>query len=344
MIDPESTKALSFLGRRLERLFFVGILLVVVCFLESYLAAASHQLAKDNSLSALTLLYNEIAARQDELDELFKKPTPASPIGHLQGQDAERIAETRRKLGLPLEGPQEAGDARGQPRTYEEALSKILEDVAPLSSRLKSDLAKIVHFDRSPALLLKDVQEQRVSMETTTTSVWGIDTPRALHVNYAGINYKVPFQFLSITLALALAPLLVGWLGAVYITRQRELAIISTIEDFKLAFPHVLNLLPVTFDRVRRMLRYPYKARARYLNSAVNRKALAFCRAAIVLFFSLSMLSGFAYSLFQIWAADGENISFPFVVGIVFAIIMFAQSFTLLIQESIMLYGKEFYE
>jgi hypothetical protein len=75
--DP---RALFLLGRRIERLMFVGTLLIVLCFIETYLATANRQLIRDRSADVITTLRDRIVTDDQRLLSIFKtKPEPPTP-------------------------------------------------------------------------------------------------------------------------------------------------------------------------------------------------------------------------------------------------------------------------
>jgi hypothetical protein len=44
-----------------------------------------------------------------------------------------------------------------------------------------------------------------------------------MKIEYAGIDYQIPYGFLSTLLVAVMAPLIAGWLSLLYMARQREI-------------------------------------------------------------------------------------------------------------------------
>jgi len=181
-------------------------------------------------------------------------------------------------------------------------------------------------------------------LERKPTAVWGIETPRLLNIQYAGGDYKFPLTFLSTLLAIALAPLIIGWLGAIYMTRQRELLLISDLDDYKAAFPHVLNFLPVRFTKFEHIVRrHPNRPRPRYEN-LVNRIGNALLRTMVIAALSLSMAAAYGYSLWQMWITSGAEVTPIAIAGFIAILFMGFQILASISQEWLALHGKEFVE
>jgi hypothetical protein len=352
MPNSSDPRALHFLGRRVERLIFAGILLIVVCSIDTYLATASRQLAEDSSASALTALLNRLESQRDMLTLLFQaKPEPEpAPQVRQQRSSPERervIAETRQKLGLPPApppAPPKPPKPRPKPPTYAGSLDTLLEDVVRSTHSTRTDLSKFIDSAKSPDDLIKVLRQQRDILEQRPTNVWGVETPRLFALHYGGLEYKFPSYFISSTLTIALAPLLIGWLGALYATRQRELMMIAHLDDYKLAFPHILNFLPVNFQELAARLNFRKKVRNSHIDTVIARIALSLFRSCVVLLFSAPMVLAFIYSTFQLWILADEPVSLAFTVAVIVIITITMQSLLLVLQEWLLLHRKLFFE
>ena len=127
-------------------------------------------------------------------------------------------------------------------------------------------------------------------------------------------------------------------------TRQRELIMVAALEDYKLAFPHVLNLLPVTFHRINSELRSTVSRKRQIKYSKNNRTTHKICRTSVILLFALPLLLGFIYSLIQLWDAESLLVSSIFYAGSFIALVITIQTIFLVNQEWVVLHKKEFYE
>jgi hypothetical protein len=203
-------------------------------------------------------------------------------------------------------------------------------------------MLKLVDLSASPEDLLKRVTDQRVLLESKPASFWGIETPRALRLKYADQNYTVPFGVISILIMIPLPILILGWLAAVYMTRQRELIIIAELRDYKKAFPHILNFLPVDLSRLFPKSKTSKRDLAQTLR--FHRVFLLVVRALVIGLFSLPMVLGFAYSLENSWELSGEPVSPLFFGGALAVFVMSMQIVALVLQEAFLLRGKLFTE
>lgn len=360
MAVPPDPRTLYFLGRRVERLAFTGILLIVLSFVDIYFATANIQLIADRSSTAIATLLNKMKTEEKRLTTLYHaKPAPPAlpvppvpqplPVSEMQEQQ-KLIAQTREKLGLPpLERPKPPKPRKPptpspKPETYREAIGKIVIEVSKESEARAEDFSSLMNPTKPPSELIKTIQSQKDVLDNKPTTVWGIQTPRLFQLQYAGQDYRIPLDFLSRILAVALAPLVFAWLCALYLTRQRELMMISDIDDYKLAFPHIFNFLPVSFDKVETRMHQRHVTRYRNVLSFINRFFHSMLRSCAVLLLALPMVAGCTYAIYLIWDIETSTTSTLYISGALLVLIMFIQILALVIQEWTVLHRKEFYE
>lgn len=343
-ISPNSN-ALYVVGRRVERLLFGGIALVAFCFVEAYLATAYSQLVVDRSANVVIALLGRLESEEQQLNVLFQTKEEAQQPRATKGISCDKrrqVAETRKQLGLPAAVvPPE--NAQKLP-TYTDKLDAISTEISKGSYLSAQEIRKHLDATKPPGDLIKALRKQKEILDNQPTTVWGIQAPRLIQVQYAGADYKVPYGVLSGTLAVVLSLLAIGWLGALYMTRQRELSMIATIQDYKLAFPHVLNLLPVNFSKIESQINPSRRAKRRDIFHKFNRIALAVSRVCVILLFAIPLIIGFAYSLAQLWQRESDSTFYLFSAGGFLLCIMFVQAIVLCAQEWMLLSGKEFFE
>lgn len=343
-----NTELLGFLGRRMERLIFVGILLILLGFAEAYVATANKQIREDRHAMAITSMLSRLESQEPRLTALYQSDSELlsarSATVSAESKREKAVIETRRKLGLPPSIPKREVPSQ-EPATYREALDKIVFDLRLLHPELSMELAQDQYTDYTtpPKKLINVLREQNKALESSPTTVWGIQTPRLLQFQYAGTDYKFPFDFVSSALSIALAPMIVGWLGALTFTRQRELLIITSLEDYKLAFPHILNILPVNFVRIERLFQQTATAKARISQRKLNIIMAAVFRTFFILLITLPLAFCFSYSVVQLSDFD-KGLDAIFLSFFVAAFVMLLQSAYLAFQEWIFLHKKEFYE
>lgn len=349
--DDEGTgSSLHFLGRRLERLFFGGLFIIFLCFLELSFAIAHKQLAADHSAAGVTLLLERLRERQDALETIFnfkpatkESPRPAAPGP--ASRRANEIAATRAKLGLPPPAPRidTTQETKPSPRqeTYAEVLSKLISEVSLEAATPRSELEQYDTAAMAPAEIIKRVESRKSEIDSRPTLLWGIQTPRALRVKYAEQEYNIPYATLSIVSIAPLGVLIVGWLAAVYMTRQRELILISQLNDYKMAFPHILNFLPVDFVSLVPSSKKRSEKEVRQY-AVFSSVVLFFVRSCVALLLAAPMILGFSYAAVLVWGTEGEPTSFLFVCASILAFVMAMQILALVIQEWLLLRGKVF--
>lgn len=334
----------------MERLIFVGLLLILLGFAEAYMATANKQIREDRHAMAITSLLGRLGTEESRLTELYQSKSESlstrSPTVSAKEKREKAVSETREKLGLPPPAPKPEAPPSQEPVTYDEALGKIVLELRFQYPELSAEFAQHQYSDFAtpPKKLIEALTEQKKVLDSSPTTVWGIQTPRLLQIQYAGIDYKFPFGFVSNTLAIVLAPMIVGWLGALTFTRQRELLIITSLDDYKLVFPHILNILPVNFIKIERLFQQTGTVKDRISRRKLNIIFASIFRTFFILLITLPLVLGFLYSVFQLFDFDKDLGAIFVYIGLFMAVVMFFQTAYLAVQEWIFLHKKEFYE
>jgi hypothetical protein len=348
--DTSEPSVLQLLGRRMERLFFVGLLLTGLSFAEMYLTAANAQFAKDRSSAAITAMLKRTQNENKYLNQLYSaKPPVVSAIAQpapppKRGLDAkaQRRVAIRSKLGLPPELPTASYEATPNTPlpsppptpTYASELQKIIDDAVKSDNVSADDLQAYNRPATPPDNLVKQLEAASAAADKQPFEVWGIRTPRIIEFEYAGSNFQFPYVFLSMVLIALLGPLVAGWQTSLYMTRQREIHEIAKTANFSSIFPHILNFIPVSFARFSAAA-----AAATPQSRMVEIVVLATLRVLVILVLVTPMLIAYGYSLFQFWGySSAVNTAIPFLVYI------FVQTFVLVAQEAFSLGRKYFVE
>lgn len=100
-----------------------------------------------------------------------------------------------------------------KPATYSDTLSNIISEAVIASHAAPEEFSRYNNPTKSPGDLIKSLEDQKTIIENKPTTVWGIQTLHLLQGQYAGLEYKIPFDSLSTGLAFALGPLIFAWLG-----------------------------------------------------------------------------------------------------------------------------------
>jgi hypothetical protein len=323
------------IGRRVERLFVLGLVLMALSFFEIYLTTANFLISQDRAFLAVTGLLNGIQENRSQLEMLFNvKPDMAASAPTEIGGRAARVAAARKKLGLAPAKQKPSGSPPKKQPTYGEALGEVLGNVSGETGVSFSDMDQYIDNRLPPSELVKKLTSVKRSIESQPTSVWGIVTPRQMKIKYAGIDYQIPYDFLSTMLVAVMAPLIAGWLSLLYMARQREIFEITKATDFKEVFPHILNFVPVDFRRD---------------GSAATPGQLAFSgglltalRVIVILVLSVPLVFAHSYSLSLLLAVKGHTPLWLIGLSVGFAVYVFFQGLTLVLQEGVYLKNKSF--
>ncbi|MBU9217939.1 hypothetical protein KTD55_28130 [Burkholderia gladioli] len=328
---------LSELGRRIERLMYFGGLLVVACALQVYMVATVNFIGTDNP-AAFSVLADRIEESQSRLQDLFSASV-APPTLRPRDTSAE-IAVTRKLLGLP---PPELPPEPIAKDTYASSLDRLVLETAAKTGMRPTVLSGRLDTKKPPLDLVKSLRERQKELEKQPIVVWGIEAPITLPFQYGAAQYQVPNWVFANLLFIALLPLCIGWLGSIYFTRQREIFILRKVSDYKVAFPHILNILPIvpmSIDSVAdaRFVRMKYK----YHSRVFNRIFFSLLRSILILVFALPMVFTIGYSaLALLFERDSAGI-LVYILTPIIAVVLVSQVAMLIAQEWWLLWGKEF--
>jgi hypothetical protein len=341
MPDLTNTRLLKMLGLRVERLFVLGIFLIGASFIEMFVASTSDQIAHDSSRVEIATMFDKVSIDESHLTELFKTPEAiASNASEIEKHNsrARRSENARKLLGLPPEKIISANESTdSQKESYSDVIRryKIESSFVSGASRKTDNLDKFVDVRKSPEELLQILAEEKKRSENKSVSVFGIEGPALVQIDYGPIGYKLPFKLISACTMHVLTVLTAIWLGSLYMTRQRELLIIAQLDDYKEAFPHILNVLPVNFHSIGSD---PTNETLQQLKSIA-----AFMRTLILLTFSALILAPLIYSSYVVAGLYEAIIPLPMVVNILLYIVIALLVSVLIVQERVFIKNKIFF-
>jgi len=322
------------IGLRIERLLYLVFFLILICALQVYLtAAAAHFNAAETK--TLDALINVFEGKKEELDELFRKsqtPSVAATEREL------RVAAMREKMGLAP-----AINSSGEDQSkYREKLSDLTLSV-PNWYEIRAEVSGKINAKKSPEEIISLLTDLRRSKTQERGTVMGVETPRLLTVQYGSADFRLSAQPLATGLLAALYPLSFVWLGSFYITRQRELIGIRALNDYKQAFPHILNVFAVDFARLNAALGFETGKKSNKQTMMMVRFLATSLRTAFLLITIAPLIIGLGYSTYTLL----ELVEPPMPINLLamfgyFSLVILA--LILLMQELIALKGKIFYE
>ena len=322
------------IGLRIERLLYFGFFLLLICALQVYLTTvAVHFSAKETR--TIESLIDVIERNASILQDLYEKDSaPSSP-----NSEREARVERMRKI-LGLEAARRLNTDNGP--TYASKLQELLLSLPDWSS-LRGQLEGVFSSDKDPLALIAGLKELQKSRTPEKGTVLGIESPRQLTLQYGSSDFRFSALPLAAGLLVALYPLVFVWLGSFYITRQRELMAIRRANDYKDAFPHILNFVVVDSSNFQKSVGLPVKRKEVRFNLFLSRMATTLTRFVFVVMTVVPLVVGIGYSSFQI----SQLLEFPTFVEVLTSIAFLtlaSLAFVSAVQEVITLHGKTFYE
>jgi hypothetical protein len=311
IVSEDRALGLSELGRRIERLFYLGALLTVVCAIQLYVVTTLSFIRRDNPAS-YAVLAEKLQTDLPQLREAFERraaPVSAAP------KPSSALDRNRARLGLP---PALVPSAGPTPRTYHQLIASIISETARYTGLSEVSLESLTDEKNPPDALIDQIRSKARSLAAKPVTVWGIETPITVPLQYGDAKYEVPTSFIATCLRVALAPLVLGWLISFYATRKRELGLIRTSTSYFATFPHLLNLFPL-----RPAQPSPYwnarvqKQRAIYLDRMFDRVVLSLGRTVTLLIITVPMVLLGAYAESKLAAISEDLGAADIIVPIV---------------------------
>lgn len=335
-MSDDRALGLSELGRRIERLFYLGALLTVVCAIQLYVVTTLTFIRRDNPASYAALA-DKLQTDLPQLREAFERraaPAPTAP------KTSSAIDRNRARLGLP---PAPVPSVAPTPRTYHQLVASIIGETARDTGLSEVSLEGFADENNSPDALIEQIRGKVRGLAAKPVTVWGIETPITVPLQYGEAKYEVPTSFIATCLRVALAPLVLGWLISFYATRKRELGLIRESTSYFATFPHLLNLFPL-----RAALPSPYwnakvpKQRAIYLDRIFNRVVLSLGRTITLVIIAVPMVVLGAYAETKL-AAISEHLGAAEIIVPIVVVGLATLSITAsVIQEWTRGWSKEF--
>lgn len=329
----------SELGRRIERLFYFGAVLVLLCLALVYFVSTATYMSSRNP-NGFAILERNLVANSESLKGLFDHPVAE---WRRSSQDKVRdVQVTRAKLGLP---PEMFAENPAKVETYRGELESILKKSSAESGMSVEVLSSGIAESMPPDQIIATVRSKQKLLSETPAKIWGIETPLIVPVEYGTARYAIPASIIANSLLIAMTPLIIWWLGSFQLTRQRELILIRESESHRYLFPHILNLLPIIY------IGLPWvgeKERAGRNNQRRERilwqLVYSLVRSFVVILISWPILAMYIYSEIQIIGLQIDSPAIELVIASIVGLWMSFQALVILMQEWLMLWGKVFVE
>lgn len=342
MSEASYAKSLSDLGKRIERLFYFGSLIFLVGCINVYFVDLAKYVERENS-DDIKMLISTMEKNFDNLKELFENPPKKEFVVNVL--EDEKNSEVRQNLGLPPKEKEQILENKKDVLTYQDLLEKITDEIKYKARLSKDSLVIIQDSSKSPQEIMISLNSRRQQLEKRPVTIWGVESPLILPLQYGGARYQIPASFIAKSLSFALFPLFLGWLGSLYLTRHRELLLIRKIKFHGNAFPHILNIFSVAItldDSIDSKINPRFQRRSKVENW-IFKFMPSVIRSTLIVIFCAPMTILLAYCALQILSLSDEiSVFLTMLVGFMLTC-FFVQILALLIQEWVLLWNKTYY-
>lgn len=290
------------LGRRVERLLIGGVLLIFLCLAAFYLSFAARHYTEDRVSQGMQSLALLIEGDNKVLQRFYE------------------LESQRQKLAKKKES---AGE-----NFYRKALEDKVAQAAALSGADAEKLRELVDEAQPPDDISSVLREKKKQRDAQPTTVAGVSVPSG------SLGFRMPAAYLANAMIIALAPLIIAWLGALYATRRREL--IAAYDGYGL-FPHVLNTDHLPLEALLR--RYTVRWGEERMYDA-RHAILKFVRMAVLAMLVVPIMGTYAATIVNLGAAT-EGSWLRYVYATVVLLVMAAQALALLVGEAVLVRGDD---
>lgn len=252
------------LGRRIERLLYLGIIVLLLVVADFFLASGAAQLREDTK----DKFYKEVVDSIDRKAYILK-----DCHRYTQLPQAKKEAELAKYKGYPtlLNYLQCDYD-----KELLEALKSVEKFTSPPSKRDRNEILTVFARRLSPEQT-KDAIRAISGNRPSTLEIATVEVPSRVKLNVFGTDLTLPIESLALIAHLALVPLIFLWEGAIHQTRFRELNAIRTSKKSLATFPHILNIIPVVTVHNRRLSRLQKTTGFNVVGASVVRMIMVAC-------------------------------------------------------------------
>jgi hypothetical protein len=221
-------KNLQDLGRRIERLLiFAGPIAFLCCVF--LLVSYSTSTQEENKISSqLILASDRLANKIKELETKYQA---------IRGAGSSSMKELRTEIYFNS--------------VRYTVLFDELNTISDISGRNFSSLNQTIPPRlkalglRSPAEIITAFTDEAHELRKNKKLVFGIQLPEKAKISVLGTDFVIQSDVYVTLMQITLAPVLILWLGSIYVTRLREVILIHSAKHLSLLFPHLINLYPV---------------------------------------------------------------------------------------------------
>ena len=213
----KETDYLYLYGKRVEKLLLLGILLICISLFHLLLSKAALHYRKAFALKTFATL---IEKQKPELESAFENKT-------------ESIFYTVKYIDIGKKVEDQTGFSQNE-------LWKL---VAPAPS--PTGEPPLIDETMTPGEIVEKLHKKEAELGSDTATVYGIEIPYSVYVNYGGINIKVNTWRLNWMASGIIVLMSILWMQTFGISRKNELIHISKLPSYENSFPHFLNTFPI---------------------------------------------------------------------------------------------------
>lgn len=212
------------LGRRYERLLYLSAPLSLVAMLILFIAYASTTQQKKDEMYCLEIAARTIKENKITLINAWNETKKSEKLGY--GTVSYPHELSKLFIDYTLTGT-------WAEHAIENGCYQKLKDAFEAGEKIE------------PGKFEDQFTQKYEAIKNSPLVYKGIEIPQRTVINVFGTDIKIRLDSLLSSLQIALAPLLLLWLGSLYNTRYRETLVIEAAESITSLFPHIINIYPV---------------------------------------------------------------------------------------------------
>ena len=224
---PSAMKNLYALGKRIERLLMLAGPLAFFCLLFLFISYSNTAQIETQIVERLRFAADAVFENISELENKYKliKQAPKNL------QDFNRTAYNFQLKNIVLQADRSTRSlsSLGGYAAYSETISPRI----------------VSKGDQPPRQFVISLIEEAEKLRKTRPTSLGIELPEKAKISVFGTDINIETSTYLTLMQVSLAPVLILWLGSIYVTRYRESLLIKDAKSISDLFPHIINIYPI---------------------------------------------------------------------------------------------------
>lgn len=220
-------KNLYELGKRIERLLMLAGPLAFFCSLFLLISYSNSTQTENQIAQRLRFAADVVFENISELENKYK----LTKLGSKNLQDINKSIYILKLKGIALQidGSTRSLNHLGGYVAYSDTISPRIKTMG----------------EQPPRQFVISLVEEAENLRRSQAKNLGIDLPGKSKISVFGTEIGVETQTYLTLMQVSLAPVLILWLGSIYVTRYRETLLIKDAKRISDLFPHIINIYPV---------------------------------------------------------------------------------------------------